>query len=43
MAAACAAAKKHQARYGSTRAEAISVSLRAAWTVAKMAQRAAAN
>jgi len=41
MAAACAAAKKHQARYGSTWGEALSVSLRAAWTVAKMAQRAA--
>ena len=43
MAAAAAAAKKHQARHGSTWAEAMSVSLRAAWTVAKMAHRAAAN
>jgi len=43
MAAAAAAAKKHQARHGSTWAEAMSVCLRAAWVVAKMAHRAAAN
>lgn len=43
MAAAAVAARKHQARHGSTWAEAMSVSLRAAWTVAKMAHRAAAN
>ncbi|MCJ2079860.1 hypothetical protein [Methylobacterium sp. J-090] len=41
MIAAAAAARKHQARYGSTWAEAMSVSLRAAWTVAKLAHRAA--
>lgn len=43
MIAAAAAARKHQARYGSTWAEAMSMGLRAAWTVAKLAHRAASN
>lgn len=43
MAHAAAAAKDHQARYGSTWAEAMSVSLRAAWQVAKAARPATAH
>lgn len=38
MAHAAAAAKLHQARYGSTWAEAMSVSLKAAWQAAKLAR-----
>ncbi|NEU15185.1 hypothetical protein G3T14_24520 [Methylobacterium sp. BTF04] len=41
MIAAAAAAKRHQVRYGSTWREAMSVSLSAAWTVARMVMRAA--
>ena len=40
MIAAATAAKKHQARYDCTWGEAMSASLRAAWTVARMAMRA---
>lgn len=43
MAHAAAAAKAHQLRTGSTWAAAMSVSLKAAWQVAKAAQRAAAH
>ncbi|GJD73861.1 hypothetical protein [Methylobacterium goesingense] len=43
MAHAAAAAKLHQDRTGSTWATAMSVSLKAAWQVAKAAQRAAAH
>ncbi|KQP67680.1 hypothetical protein ASF41_21680 [Methylobacterium sp. Leaf111] len=43
MAHAAAAAKQHQARTGSTWAAAMSVSLKAAWQVAKAAHRAAAH
>jgi hypothetical protein len=43
MAHAAAAAKLHQDRTGSTWAAAMSVSLKAAWQVAKAAQRAAAH
>ncbi|MCK2056678.1 hypothetical protein [Methylobacterium sp. 37f] len=43
MAHAAAAARAHQIRTGSTWAAAMSVSLKAAWQVAKTAQRAAAH
>lgn len=43
MAHAAAAAKAHQIRTGSTWAAAMSVSLKAAWQVAKTAQRATAH
>ena len=43
MAHAAATAKAHQIRTGSTWAAAMSVSLKAAWQVAKAAQRAAAH
>lgn len=43
MAHAAAAAKLHQTRTGSTWAAAMSVSLKAAWQVAKAAHRAAAH
>ena len=43
MAHAAAAAKLHQARYGSTWAEAMSVSLKAAWQAAKLARPARAH
>ncbi|MCJ2036460.1 hypothetical protein [Methylobacterium sp. J-068] len=43
MAHAAAAAKAHQERTGSTWGVAMSVSLKAAWQVAKAAQRAAAH
>lgn len=41
MAAAAAAAKAHQERYGSTWGEAMSIALRATWQVAKAARRTA--
>lgn len=43
MAHAAAAAKQHQARTGSTWGEAMSVSLKAAWQVARAVHRAAAH
>lgn len=43
MAHAAAAAKAHQLRTGCAWGEAMSVSLKAAWQVAKAAQRAAAH
>ena len=43
MAHAAAAAKAHQGRTGCTWGEAMSVSLKAAWQVAKAAHRAAAH
>jgi len=43
MAHAAAAAKRHQGRTGCTWGEAMSVSLKAAWQVAKTAQRATAH
>jgi hypothetical protein len=43
MAAAVAAAKSHQAHTGSTWGEAMAVSLKAAWQVAKAARRAVAH
>lgn len=43
MAHAAAAAKLHQERTGSTWGDAMSVALKAAWQVAKRAQRAASH
>ncbi len=43
MAAACAAAKVHQGRFGCTWSEALSVTLKATWALAKAARAAAAH
>ncbi|TGD93743.1 hypothetical protein [Methylobacterium nonmethylotrophicum] len=43
MAAACAAARNHQARYGGTWGEALSVTLKATWSLAKAARAAKAH
>jgi hypothetical protein len=43
MTVAAAAAKAHQARYGSSWSESMAVSLKAAWLVAKAARRAVAH
>ncbi|WP_286159068.1 hypothetical protein [Methylobacterium sp. Leaf456] len=43
MSAAAAAAKKHQLQYGSTWAVAMSVSLKAAWQLAKSHRPAVAH
>ena len=43
MAAACAAAKVHQGRFGCTWQEALSVTLKATWALAKAARAASAH
>jgi len=43
MAAACAAARNHQARFGCTWGDALSVTLKATWQLAKAARAATAH